>query len=265
MIIYLDIYFFKNFLFNFLLLYLTSFLIRKRTKWYRLLLASIIGGCYAIAALHFEKVFQSHLLKILMALIMLLISYGKKQILNNISNFCIISYFIAGVIASLLNVHNEIVLVILSIVTLVLFVFYHKETKKQNFYEIEIDFLGNKINLKAKLDTGNELKDSLFGDAVIVVSEDSIKDELNNEIICILKNERLEIPRMYQNKIRLITFRTIAEEGIKTGIKLDSVIIYTKKQEIENQAILILTDKKFNQYDALIGLNLLEGAYQFQK
>lgn len=264
MIIYLDIYFIKNIFFNFLLLYLTSFLIREKTKWYRLLFASILGGTYAITALYFEKVFRSNLLKILIALTMLLISYGKKQIVNNVSNFYVISYFVAGFIASILNIQNETILILFASFTIVLFVLYHKENKKQNYYEIEVSFLGNKINLKAKLDTGNELKDSLFGDAVIVVSEESIKSELNNEVIRILKNERLEIPKTYQNKIRLITFQTINEDGIKTGIKLDSVIIYTQKQKIENQAILILTDKKFNQYDALIGLNLLEGAYQCQ-
>lgn len=262
MIIYVDIYFFKNVFFNFLLLYLTSFLIRKKTKWYRLILASLLGGIYAVLGLYLKNIFQSNILKIVIALLMLIITYGKKQILNIVSNFCILSYFIAGFIASILNVQNEIVLILFAISTFCLFIIYHKENKKQNYYEIEAVFLGNEINLKAKLDTGNELKDSLFGDAVIVVSEESIKGELNEEIICILRNERLEIPKKYQNKIKLITFQTIAEEGIKMGIKLDYVEIYDRNQKIKNQAVLILTDRKFNGYDALIGMNLLEGAYQ---
>lgn len=262
MIIYLDLYFFKNVFFNFLLLYLTSFLIRKKTKWYRLLLASLLGGSYAIAAIYIESIFQSNILKIVISLLMLIITYGKKQILNTVSNFYILSYFIAGFIASILNIQNEIILILFAISTLCLFIFYHKENKRQNYYEVEACFLESEITLKAKLDTGNELKDSLFGDAVIVASEESIKNELSDDVIRILKNERLEIPKKYQNKIKLITFQTIVEEGIKIGIKLDSVEIYAQNQKIKNQAILILTDKKFNGYDALIGVNLLEGAYQ---
>jgi len=264
MIIYLDIYFLKNMFFNFLLLYLTSFLIRKKTKWYRLLVASFIGGIYAIGALYSESIFQSGILKIIVALIMLIITFGRKKLTNIMSSFFVLTYFIAGFISSILNVQSQIILIVFSISMFISYWYYQKQKKNQNYYEIEAYFLESEINLKAKLDTGNELKDSLFGDAVIVASEESVKKELEEDLLRVLKNERLEIPKQYQNKIRLITFQTISGQGIKIGIQLDRVILYSQKQKIENQAILILTDKNFKGYDALIGPNLIDGAYQYQ-
>ena len=116
----------------------------------------------------------------------------------------------------------------------------------------------------AKLDTGNELKDSIFGDPVIIVSEDKIKNMIDKELIKILKNEKLEIPHIYMNKIKLISYKTIAGEGIKTGIKLDKLVIYENDKEKECKAIMILSEMIFKNYDALIGKSLLEGGFEYE-
>lgn len=261
MIIYLDVYIVKNLFFNFLLLYLTSFLIRKKAKWYRLLLAALLGCVYAIVALYFKNIFHSTILKLGVGVLMLLITFGKREITYRMSTLFIIAYFVAGIIASLLHVQETIIMLFLAISACILFWLYHQINKKQEYYEMEAFFLGEEMELKAKLDTGNELRDSLFGEAVIVVSEEKAKKELNQELISIMKNERLKIPEQYQNRIKLISFQTIAEEGIKIGIRLDHVVIHLPDKNIENKAILILTNQKLKGYDALIGANLLENAY----
>ena len=195
---------------------------------------------------------------------MLVVTFGRKQVMQMMSSFFVLAYFVAGFIASLLNINEQIILLFFSISMLCIFLIYQKENKKSLYYNVEIRILAKTLELKAKLDTGNELKDSLFGDAVIVVSEECVKEELGEEIICILKNEKIDIPQQYQSRIKLITFQTIAEEGIKIGIKLDQIIIRTENQILESRAILILTDRKLKSCDALIGVNLLEGAYQYQ-
>lgn len=263
MIIYLDIYFLKNLIFNFLLLYLTSFFIRKKTKWYRLLIASILGSLYAVIALYFKNIFQSNSLKIIVALYMLIITYGKKHITNVMSSFFILTYFIAGFIASILDIEGQVVLILFAVFILSLFYSYQRENKTKSYYDIEIYLMGVTVELKAKLDTGNELKDNMFGRDVIIVTEESIKKDFKEDLIHILRNERLIIPEQYRNRIKLITFQTIAGEGIKIGIKIDRIIINIGNEKVENQAILILSDKKFKGYDALIGPNILEGAFQY--
>ena len=192
---------------------------------------------------------------------MLLIAFGKKEINYSICTLLIITYWIAGIIASILQVKGQIIMIAIACFSYILYFLYSKIEEKQKYYEIAVGFLGEEIPLKAKLDTGNELKDGLFGEPVIVISEEKAKDELSSELIRIMKNERLEIPHQYQNRIKLISFKTISGEDIKIGIKLDYVIISKEDKKIENKAIMILTEQKLNGYDTLIGSNLLEGAY----
>lgn len=264
MIIYWDVFLIKNFIFNYLLLYLTSLIIRKKVKKYRIILASIFGSLYALLALYNKSVFEVGILKIIIPIIMLVITYGTKDIIKMSSVFIVVSYFVSGMIASLLNVNSQIILLLYGVASVIIFYFYNKAMKKNKFYEVEIELYEKQLNLCTKLDTGNELCDSIFGDPVIVVSEEKVKKQLGTELIKILNNERLEIPELYKNRIKLISFKTISGEGIKIGIKLDRIIISTENQKIESKAILILSDRRFKNYDALIGENLLEGGYIYE-
>lgn len=264
MTIYIDVYFLKNVIFNFLLIYLTSLIIRKKIKLYKGIIAAIVGGGYAIAALCLPSIFSSAILKIIISLMMLTITFGRKEITSMLSSFLVLAYSVAGIIASLLNVDSQIIMIIFSISMIIVFYLYKKNQNHNECYEIYLELLENEIDLIAKLDTGNELKDSIFGDSVIVVSEEKIKNKLDNELIKILNNERLEIPEKYKNRIKLISFKTISGEGIKIGIKLDKVIINAESKNIESRAIMILSDKRFLNYDALIGMNLLEGGFEYE-
>lgn len=264
MVIYIDIFFIKNLVFNGMLLYLTSLLIRKKTKMSRIVIASIIGALYSIWALYYKSIFDSSMLKICMSIIMLLISFGKKEIKEMLSSFFIASYGIAGIIASLLDINSQILMLLFAISMMLIFYIYKSNYKNRDYYELRLEIMENQIDLIAKLDTGNELSDAIFGDAVIVVSEEKIKNKIETELIKILNNERLEIPDKYKNRIKLISFTTISGEGIKIGIKLDKAIIYTENQKIENKAIMVLTESKLKKYDALIGRNLLEGGFKYE-
>ena len=264
MVIYLDIYFLKNIIFNFLLIYLTSLIIRKKIKVHRAIISAILGGGYAIFALYSQEIFDSVFLKILVSIAMLAISFGIKEITNMLSSFFILAYSIAGIIASLLNINNQIVMLSFAVSMIIIFYLYKRNQIQNEYYEIKIEILQNEIDLIAKLDTGNELRDTIFGDAVIVVSEEKIKNILEEELIRILNNERLEIPDRYKNRIKLISFKTISGEGIKIGIKLDKIIIYKEGKGIKSKAIMILSERKFRNYDVLIGKSLLEGGFEYE-
>lgn len=264
MTIYIDVYYLKNIIFNYLLIYLTSLIIRKKAKMYRIFIASSLGGIYAIFALYYPSVFNSIILKIIISTSMLCISFGPKELSVMISSFFTIAYSIAGIIASMLNVDNQVIMIAFAISISVVFYLHEKSKKHNEFYEIEIQLFKEEISLIAKLDTGNELKDSLFGSPVIVVSEEKVRDKLDDELIKILNNERLEIPDRYKNKIKLISFKTISGEGIKIGIKLDSVLICTENKQLKGNAIMIISERNFKQYDALIGKSLLEGGYEYE-
>lgn len=264
MVIYVDVYFLKNIIFNFLLIYLTSLVIRKKFKIYKAIIASTIGGIYAIFALYSSNVFNSVILKLFVSISMLIITFGKKEVSIIFSSFFIITYSIAGIIASILNVSSQAILISFAILTVIIFYLYQKNQKYNEYYEVYLQVLGYEIELTAKLDTGNELRDSIFGDAVIVVSEEKVKNKFDKELLKILNNESLEISDKYKNRIKLISFKTISGNGIKIGIKLNKIIVSTETKQIENKAIMILSEKRFRNYDALIGNNLLEGGFEYE-
>lgn len=262
MIIYIDIYLIKNVIFNFLLIYLTSLLIRKKVKLYKVILASGIGGIYAVCALCSNEIFTSVFLKILTSVIMLIISFGFREVKNMLSSFFVVTYLVAGITTSILNVNNYIILLFFAITMVWIFYMYIKHQKHQKVYEMKLRVLSKEFEVIAKLDTGNELRDGLFGAPVIVLSEECARRELTEELIKILNNEKLEIPNEYKNKIKLISFETISGDGVKIGVKLDEVIIYEKDKDFVCKAVMILTERKFKGFDVLIGRNLLDGGIE---
>jgi len=264
MTIYLDMYFLKNMLFNFLLIYLTSLIIRKKFKLFRGLIASSIGALYAVTALYSLQIFNSVTLKIATSIMMLIITFGGKEITTMLSGFYMLAYLIAGIVASLLNVNFQFLIVILATSMIIRYYMYKQNRNHNEYYEICIELLNERIELIAKLDSGNELKESIFGDSVIVLSEEKVKMKFGEELIKILNNESLEISNKYKNKIKLITFNTIAGEGIKIGIKLDQLIIKTETKTLVTNAIMILSEKSFRNYDALIGKSLIEGGFEYE-
>ncbi len=265
MIIYLDVYFLKNFIFNFLLLCLTGTAIRKKIRWGHCVIASTVGAIYAVVVVYFENLFHWEILKIGVGVLMLLICFGKKEMRLFISSFFVLSYFIAGIIASFSFVNGKIMMAFLAIVTAGAFLKFQQKRSRQNDYEIKIKLLEKEVVLEAKLDTGNELRDSIFGTPVIVVEETIVKEIWGEELVKILNNERLAIPKVYQHRIKLISFHTVASEEVRVGIKLDGVTIEKGSKRLEGKAVMILTNAKMKDYQALIGNHLLEECFVYTK
>ena len=121
---------------------------------------------------------------------MLLIEFRKKEINYSICTLLIITYWIAGIIASILQVKGQIIMIAIACFSYILYFLYSKIEEKQKYYEIAVGFLGEEIPLKAKLDTGNELKDGLFGEPVIVISEEKAKDFITDNYLTMIKEHQ---------------------------------------------------------------------------
>lgn len=264
--IYVEFYLCKNIGFNFLLLVMTAYCLQKQkqVKWQRLLFASVIGALYAYLALFVPILFHSVLGKIAMGVGMIVIAFGKKEIATLISPFFVLAYLLAGILSSLWKEEN-VALLLLAVSMIGWYVWQQRQKKRNHYYDLLAYFLGEEFHWKAKWDTGNELKDGIWGEPVIVLSEKKAKENFPETLYRILKNERLEIPKQYQSRIRLISFHTIAGEGMKVGIQLDSVMFQKGNTVYESKAIAMVADQTFFQYDALIGNPLLEKSYEITK
>ena len=115
------------------------------------------------------------------------------------------------------------------------------------------------------------LKDPVSEIPVIIIEKEIMYKIIPKNILDyiekIMKGDEAEANYDIQNyisKIRMVPFMSIGQEnGMLTGIRDDKIRINTEDINVEkNNVIVGIYDKKLtkdNKYNALIGLNLLEG------
>lgn len=227
--VYVDLLFLINIFFDFLLLLSVSLILKRHTKIYRIILGSLVGGISIFFLFFNISSITLFFLKIIIAVFMILTTFGFKDIkyfIKNISYLYLISIVLGGFLY-LLNIefsyknnglifyHNgiSINIIILLIVTPILLYLYIKEMKDyklnySKYYKIEIIFKNNKnIILNAFLDTGNNLIDPYKKRPVILVNYDAIKKYITNE------------------KELLVPYNNINSEGLLSCIKPKKIII----------------------------------------
>lgn len=161
---------------------------------------------------------------------------------------------------------------------------------KNQFIDIEIFFKENVLKVKALLDSGNMLSDPISGAPVIIVEKQKLDKIIPEEFLDYIENivgggskefyDRKIEDREYGNteernnenkklqeylsKVRMVPFMSIGKEnGMLVGIRMDKIKIKAEDTDIERKNIIVgIYNKKLtkdNKYNALIGLNLLEG------
>lgn len=257
-ILYIDIVFIENLFMNYFLLYLLKRLVRSKAPIWRLLLSAFIGALYVLVILMPSmEVYLNLSMKILVSLLMIVIAflpYTFREVIKLVLLFYLETFLIGGSIMAifylthgdlnningviLLNRMSQIYLIIGSLLGIIFskiaFDYIDSYFFENNFIvDLEI-FLDKKHqNIKALIDTGNNLKDPISGDPVIVVYYKALKDLLPNDLYqnlnisksyedfvkCILNSK-------YKNRIRVIPYNAIGiSNGLITGIKIDKLIV----------------------------------------
>ena len=130
-----------------------------------------------------------------------------------------------------------------------------------------------KTKIKALLDTGNMLKDPISQKPVIIATKRSLKNVIPQEILEDIKNilggDRLGDIKPFENRIKVIPFKSLGNEhGMLIGIKSNKIIV--DNNEIKD-VIIGIYEKEFSRRkrsDALIGIDLLyeeECNYEFNR
>lgn len=297
MTIYLDVVLIENLCMNYIILFGTGYLLKRKMNHIKLILSALLGGIYSILAyMQILEIYSNLVLKIILSIVMVYIAYNAKnikQLAKELLFFYLTSFVFGGCAFALLYFikPQEILMrngsyvgtyplkiaVLGGIVgfTITVIAFKYAKTrltKKDMYCDIEIYFGEKNIKLTALLDTGNMLKDPITSMPVIVVEKEILENILPysilnnlNKIIGgdvpkeVYEDESLE----YITKFRVIPFSSIGKSnGMLLGFKANKVVINIEdnEEEINNVIIGIYENKlsKKNQYSALIGLDLLE-------
>lgn len=291
--IYIDIILFENLCMNYIILFATGIVLKRRINNLKLIISSFIGSVYAIIIyLKILDISSNIIMKILLSISMVWIAFKEKNykiFLKDLLMFYLVSFIFGGCSFALIyfispnkvQIRNGVlvglypikVTLIAGVISFVIIQIAFKITKNKlstddMICKIHIYFGNKSIIIKALVDSGNMLKDPISGYPVIIVEKNVISKILSGNFLKLinefeggeLKNYELED---YKSKIRMIPFMSLGKEnGMLVGIKIDKIIVnYKEKEEIINEVIAGIYNKKLtkdNKYNALIGLKLLE-------
>lgn len=174
--VYIELVFIVNFLLDFIILYGTKRLLKINKSNIRIFFGSLFGSLTTFLVFINISNLELMILKLVFSLIIICISFGFKNIFNNIMYFYLISIIIGGVIYLFdLNGNlyfNYITMIVLSpIITKILI----KELTKfklniNDKYIVEITISNKVYKFEGFIDTGNRLCSPVRGDPVILVN-----------------------------------------------------------------------------------------------
>lgn len=252
--VYIDILLLINFFCDFLVLYSVSVILKYNIKFIRLIFGSLIGSLSIIVLFIKLNNFTLLLLKILFGSLMILISFGYKNIryfFKNIIYFFLNSLLLGGFIYLLnLKLKNSIInnlfgnyLLIIIFSPLIIYVYTkYLSDLKNNYslkYKIDIYIKGQVINLCGYYDTGSVIKDPYKDRPIIVVNRDVIK--LNNINYLLVPCNTINKPFL----MKCFKPDYIYIDGIGN---IDNVLIGISPEKINIDGV-----------DCLINKNILEG------
>lgn len=213
MTIYIDIILMENLIMNFIILYATGLVLKRKIKNIRLILASLLGAVYSLLAyISTFEIYTNMILKIILSILIVYIAFNAqnvKQIGKDLLLFYLISFVFGGAAFALIYIikpqdilmKNGLFLgtyplktVILgAIIAFVIVITAFKIVKskfsaKDMYCKIKIKLNEKQIETNAMIDSGNLLKEPITNTPVIVVEHTLLYECIPKEILNNLEN-----------------------------------------------------------------------------
>lgn len=251
--IYVDILIAVNLFINYILLLLTAKFLSLKWKSIRLFLGEILSGIYSLYILFpGTDLFLSIFIKFIMAITIVLCVFGFKSLKSFIKItlcFYAINFLFSGIMLGMwilfrpnsMEMNNGVVYFNISPIVLIastivsyfiIEIFYRvigKNHMKNSFYEIKINIENSPVKLKAKVDTGNILREPFSNLPVIIVrkstAEKIIPQNLMNLLNGYYENNTYNISSSeIKYTIRMVPFKTVAGSGIFPAFKPKNIV-----------------------------------------
>ena len=295
MTIYVDVVLIENLIMNYIILFATDIILKNKSKFWRLLLASLIGAIYTVISyISNLKIYSSMILKMILSIIIVYVAFNPqnmKKMCKSLLIFYLTSLVFGGAAFALIYIvkpqetfmKNGLFLGAYSLKTILLSgivaffivitdftVVKNKISKRDMFCNIKIKLNVKEIETKAMLDTGNMLKEPITNIPVIVVEHtllyECVPKQILNNIEEILGGDFSKIPdeikKKYMTKLKFIPFSSLGKQnGMLLGIKPEYVVIKDENDEEKklNEVIIGIYNKsltKRGEYRALMGIEL---------
>lgn len=287
-VIYVDLLLCINLFINYFILLSVVKILNLTLKRFRLVLASSLGALYSFAIfLPQMNFFFSLLIKLIMSVSIVLLAFGHTKIrlfLKITACFYTINFLFAGIIffiwyfisANGIFMKNGMMYFDISPLFLIgstlvtylamkiLHIFIGQRELPVGFCTVYFEYKGCSVNLKAKIDTGNTLREPFSNTPIMVTNYSEVKEMLKNtELYKLVKNKNIanssDIFMTDNLKLRMVPYKTIMGEGLLPAFKVDKLIINYRGQTFEKCAFVAICKENIidTSFSALINPDLL--------
>jgi len=275
MVLYLDIIFSINLLFDFLVLILTNYLTRSKKQYKRLFCAAIFAAC--IVPLEFLvpiSFLNTVYFKSIYAVMIIFVAFGYNgfyRFTKNMSTFMFVMFSVGGglfglqfmiretkffhhkLLMTVQNLEGESISLLVLFACFPLFILFMKgkldrhvkdKIKYDQIYMVTLE-IDNVIKYtNGYIDSGNKLTDPLSGRPVAVCDASFLKqffqaDEWDEIIQCIEISHLNELPERLQHRISIVPYQGVGGSGLLYTIKPDKLTVYYEDEVLETDKVLI--------------------------
>lgn len=275
--IYLDFIIGMNLVFNGMILYLTSYLLRSNvTKW-SLCIGTLLATALVPLQLYFSAFLFHHIVgKLLFSIFIVFVVFGWKGMmffLKSISTFYFTSFTIGGgmlgvhylfqdlfslthhpLLLTTKNMHGQDIHLLFVVIMFPLLWFFTKrrmdehvttKIKYDQLYDMTLSILGQSISTTGYLDSGNHLIDPITKRPVVLCDATYLQlffdeKEWSGLLKSVEKNDVTSIPQTLQHKICIVPFQGVGgETSYLYTIKPDSISILYEGKQIKTTNVLV--------------------------
>lgn len=281
--VYIDLYFLINACMDLLCIMLTAALLHRFVRRWRAILASVLGGAYAVAALLLGLGgVTGFLLDAFVAVLMCVIGFAGKhlplrRLLQTVPVYLLVSVLLGGVMTALYALLNRLDLPLdslqgdgLSVWTFALltavagfatakggrFLGFSSKTKS---VILHVTLFGKEHTLRALVDSGNLLQDPLSGKSVIVAEVSTLRAALPPSLSKALNSKDVSLwlsDQTYASRLRLIPTRTASGNALLPALLPERLRITDQDATYDADHLIALAHlgDSAKGFDALIGL-----------
>ncbi|MCM3003858.1 sigma-E processing peptidase SpoIIGA [Priestia koreensis] len=274
MSVYLDVIWLLNFGLDTMLLVLCAIILKRRFKWWRMMIGGLFGSLIVIFMFTpLSQIMLHPATKIATSVVMILTAFGYKRLrylLENLLTFYFATFVVGGGLMGMhflftdmfissggevftsSNAYGDPVSWLLVLLgSPLLFYFSKKRIEDVNMKTITFDQLvqveimmnDTPLTVDGLLDSGNQLYDPLTKTPVMIVQADQLTDLLPASIIessANLKDFNFSIEPEWYNRIRLVPYRSVGQSGqFLMAVKPDYVTIIQQGERIVAKQCLI--------------------------
>ena len=220
--VYLDLVFFVNFFFDFIILLATKLVLKEVVPLWRIFLGSLVASSSIFLLFLSLSSFELFLIKVVVSVFIILVTFGRRNFLSDILYFYLISMILGGFLylfdISFTYKNQGVVffghglglnMMAILVLSPVFLYFYVKQNRKYKSeisvtHSVEIYVDDKVFLLKGMLDTGNQLRDPCTGKSVILV------------------DSKVSIP---MSKFFYVPYKALNTEGVIPCCKVERVIV----------------------------------------